>query len=107
MRRHSVSFAFLLFFSACLWSRYGEILSVHLEVLLGTAEKMVSKSEAGGRATPNDVTELVYAEPPYAARGPKDTENLADAVDRGMTPLVAISETDDGYEARLTVTVAG
>ena len=59
MRRRSIVFLLLLV-SSCLWSRYGDILAVHVDVLLGMADKLVSKSEAGGRATPSDVTELVY-----------------------------------------------
>ena len=60
MRRRSIAFLLLFLVSSCLWSRYGDILAVHVDVLLGMAEKLVSKSEAGGRATPSDVTELVY-----------------------------------------------
>ena len=80
----------------------GRTTHIHFKVHLTETTEAVSQLYF-----PEDVTARVYAEPPYDARGPKDTTNLADAVDRGMTPLVVISETDDGYEARLTVTVAG
>lgn len=45
---------------ACLWRSYDEIVAVHVDVLLGMADKVVAKSKAGRRPTPNDLTELLY-----------------------------------------------
>jgi protocatechuate 3,4-dioxygenase beta subunit len=53
---------------------------------------------------PEDVNALVYAGAPYDVRGQKDTSNEADAIGRN-TPLAVVTPTDDGYEARLTVTI--
>ena len=59
MRRRS-AFLLCLLLSACLWRSYDDILAVHVDVLLGMADKIVAKSEAGRRPTPNDLTELLY-----------------------------------------------
>jgi len=53
---------------------------------------------------PEDATAAVYQSAPYDARGPKDTSNIADSIGRN-TPVAIVSQTDDGYEARLTVTI--
>ena len=59
MRRRCLVLVCLLL-SACVWKSYGQIMRVHVDVLAGIAEKIVAKSEAGGRPTPNDLTELIY-----------------------------------------------
>lgn len=59
MRRCCLVLACLLL-SACVWKSYGQIMRVHVDVLAGLADKIVVKSEAGGRPTPNDLTELIY-----------------------------------------------
>ena len=45
---------------ACLWRSYGEIMAVHVDVLLALADKTVANAEAGRRPTSNDVVELTY-----------------------------------------------
>jgi hypothetical protein len=57
---------------------------------------------------PEDLTAQVYRTGAYAAHGQKDTTNVADGVNRGtVPPLAVVTQTGGGYEARLTVTVAG
>lgn len=58
---------------------------------------------------PEDVTAAVYEQPPYLARGPKDTPNTADGVVRasGLPPLPAMAPAGAGWAATLTVTIAG
>jgi len=57
---------------------------------------------------PEDMTASVYMAAPYDTHGPKDTTNLQDSIAQGgKPPLLAVSETADGYLAELTVTVAG
>jgi len=50
--------AFLL--AGCVWRSYERIMTIHLEVLSGMVNKVVSIADAGQRPTPNDVTELTY-----------------------------------------------
>lgn len=54
---------------------------------------------------PEEVSALVYQSGAYAAHGPKDTTNAADSIGRN-TPLAEVSQAGDGYEVRLTVTLA-
>jgi protocatechuate 3,4-dioxygenase beta subunit len=58
---------------------------------------------------PEDVTATVYTAAPYAARGQKDTTNQADGIAQtgGFPSLLAITETDTAYNAKLTVAVVG
>ncbi len=57
---------------------------------------------------PEDVTSQVYAVEPYAARGQKDTANLADGVVAGnLPPLLAVAPSGAGYAGTLTVSIAG
>lgn len=39
---------------------YERVLSVHLDVLQGMADKMASLARAGARPAPNDLTEMIY-----------------------------------------------
>jgi protocatechuate 3,4-dioxygenase beta subunit len=59
---------------------------------------------------PEELTRGVYATPPYAAHGQKDTTNAADFIARsggGMPALPSIVEAGSGYEGTLTIAVAG
>lgn len=45
---------------ACPWRSYGQILTIHLEVLCSMTNKLLQTAEAGRRPSPSDVTELLY-----------------------------------------------
>lgn len=49
-----------LLLEACVWRGYERVMTIHLEVLSGMLDKMVSFVEAGRRPTPNDMTEMLY-----------------------------------------------
>ncbi len=59
MRRH-LTFAFLILLSGCLWRGYGDILSVHLDVLTQTADKLCAVVEAGRGPSAQEMAEYVY-----------------------------------------------
>ena len=46
--------------TGCVWRGYDRVLSIHLDVLAGMADKMVSIAEVGRRPTSNDMTEMLY-----------------------------------------------
>lgn len=81
---------------------------VHLSVLVGD-DKLVSTQCYFDDA----VSERVYATDPYRARGVHDTYNADDTVsfrgsEQGTVPLMfALSQRDEGYEARFTIGVVG
>lgn len=50
----------LVFAAGCLWKGYERILGIHVDVLEGTAFKMIDKALSTRRLTPNDLTEMVY-----------------------------------------------
>ncbi|MBZ0299090.1 MAG: intradiol ring-cleavage dioxygenase [Anaerolineae bacterium] len=66
------------------------------------------ESEAGYEFTsqlffPEDVTDLVHAQPPYASKGYRNTLNASDSIFRGSDGLLTLDvvevEADAGYEA--------
>ena len=59
MRRY-LTLALLIFEAGCLWRSYGEILSVHLEVLTQTAAKLCAVVEAGRGPSAQEMAEYVY-----------------------------------------------
>jgi len=60
MRVRLLLAVFLLAAPACLWRSYAEVMRVHLDVLSGTADKIVLNAQAGQRPSSSDVTELTY-----------------------------------------------
>jgi protocatechuate 3,4-dioxygenase beta subunit len=82
----------------------GRTTHVHFKVHVG------ARSEATSQIYfPEETTAAVYATPPYAARGPKDTSNAADGVVRfeGAPPLARVSRAPSGgLVAALVVAVA-
>lgn len=82
----------------------GRTTHVHFKVHVG------ARSEATSQIYfPEETTAAVYAAPPYAARGPKDTSNAADGVVRfeGAPPLARVSRAPSGgLLATLVVGVA-
>ncbi len=81
----------------------GRTTHIHFKVHVSTTSVATSQMYF-----PEDVTSAVYTVAPYAARGQKDTSNLADGVVAGnLPPLLVLSKTATGYTATLTVTVAG
>jgi protocatechuate 3,4-dioxygenase beta subunit len=81
----------------------GRTTHIHVKV------RPTSTSEATSQIYfPEDVTTAIYQTPPYDARGPKDTSNAADGVNAGnVPPLAAVTQTAGGYDASLTITIAG
>jgi protocatechuate 3,4-dioxygenase beta subunit len=56
---------------------------------------------------PEETTAAVYQTEPYAARGPKDTSNLADGIARAaMPPVVAVTPAANGFAGTLTIAIA-
>jgi hypothetical protein len=45
---------------ACVWRSYERVMTIHLDVLEGMLDKIVSIADAGRRPTPNDITEMLY-----------------------------------------------
>jgi hypothetical protein len=61
MRRRLVIFLILMgALYAFLWKGYGEVLSIHLDVLSGMVDKIAWQVDLGRRPSPNDLTELIY-----------------------------------------------
>jgi hypothetical protein len=58
MRRAAVLLLFLC--AGCLWRSYATILTVHVDVLMSTAEKLVSVVESGRGLTTEGMAEYVY-----------------------------------------------
>lgn len=46
--------------AGCLWRGYDRVLTIHLDVLSGMADKMVGIAEVGRRPSSNDITEMLY-----------------------------------------------
>lgn len=46
--------------AGCLWRGYDRVLTIHLDVLSGMADKMVAIADAGRRPSSNDITEMLY-----------------------------------------------
>jgi hypothetical protein len=60
MAARSLLVVALILLSACLWRSYGDVMTVHLEVLSAEAAKLADNAQAGERPTSNDMTELAY-----------------------------------------------
>lgn len=81
----------------------GRTTHIHFKVHLTSTTEATSQMYF-----PENVTATVYATAPYSARGQKDTSNAADSIARTNTPpLLTLTSDSAGYQATLTVTVAG
>jgi protocatechuate 3,4-dioxygenase beta subunit len=82
----------------------GRTTHIHFKVHLSATSEVTSQLYF-----PEEKTTSVYQAPPYAARGPKDTSNAADAIAQvgGFPPVLAITEDATGLTATLVVTVLG
>jgi hypothetical protein len=97
--------------TGCVWRGYDRVLSIHLDVLAGMADKMVSIAEVGRRPTSNDMTEMLYPLErgrlflrQYERRAGEDSyRQFAQLLDRYAALAAAIDDarTDDGRWARL------
>ena len=97
--------------TGCVWRGYDRVLNIHLDVLSGMAEKMVSIAEVGRRPTSNDMTEMLYPLErgrlflhQYGRRsGEESYRQFADLLDRYGALAAAIDDarTDDGRWAHL------
>jgi protocatechuate 3,4-dioxygenase beta subunit len=82
----------------------GRTTHIHFKVHLSATSEVTSQIYF-----PEDVTASVYQTAPYAAHGPKDTSNQADAIARtgGMPPVLLVTPAASGYRATLALTVLG
>jgi protocatechuate 3,4-dioxygenase beta subunit len=82
----------------------GRTTHIHFKVHLSATSQMTSQLYF-----PEDVTAAVYQTAPYAARGQKDTSNIADAIAQtgGMPPVLSVTQTSTGYRGTLVLTVLG
>lgn len=103
---------FLLFcLSGCVWRGYERVLTIHLDVLSGMVDKMVSIAEVGRRPTSNDITEMLYPLErgrlflrQYEKRGQEESyRQFAQFLDRYAALAAAIDDarTDEGRWASL------
>ena len=58
---------------------------------------------------PEDVTAEIYRTGSYAARGQKDTSNLADSIAQsgGMPPVLLVTQSGSVHKATLVISVLG
>jgi protocatechuate 3,4-dioxygenase beta subunit len=80
----------------------GRTTHVHFKVHLSATSEATSQLYF-----PEEVTAAVYAAPPYAARGRKDTSNAADGVARGRGGPTVASVFSDGAGGQLATLVVG
>ena len=97
--------------AGCVWRGYDRVLNIHLDVLSGIADKMVSIAEVGRRPTSNDITEMLYPLErgrlflhQYEKRAAEDSyRQFAELLDHYAALAAAIDDarTDDGRWAKL------
>jgi len=80
------------------WYR-GRTTHIHFKVHVGTR---VATSQM---YFPEAITAAVYRRSPYATRGQKDTSNSGDGIAHPLPPLLALTQSGNGYVATLTITV--
>lgn len=83
------------------WYR-GRTTHIHVKVHVGG-----DVVHTGQLYFPDDVTDAVYAEAPYAARGARDTDNASDGLfaNGGARYLLQLSRRGIGYQGRATLGV--
>ncbi len=84
------------------WYR-GRTVHIHVKVHAGG-----DTAHTGQLYFDDTITDQVYAQQPYASRGPRDTDNASDGIyaSGGAQSLLALRPRGTGYQGRLTLGVA-
>jgi protocatechuate 3,4-dioxygenase beta subunit len=86
----------------------GRTIHIHIKAAIGSTNLLTTQLYF-----PDSVTDIVFQQPPYDARGPRSTTNATDAVSRfnggpGPDPLtLSITEEDGGYVGAFVLSIVG